>query len=156
MYWCHRFELMWKSVTYSVMSDPLRLHGLQLTSLLCPWSSLGKNIGVGCHSLLQGIFLTQGSRKGKERRSVMSDSLRPHRLQHARAPCLSPTPRVSSNSCPLNWWCHPTISSSVIPSPTFNLSICSQSTLCLSGEPWSVSHTDFWTFLVRFPKYFIF
>ena len=44
-----------------------------------------------------------------------SDSLRPHGLQHARPPCSSPTPRVFSNSCPLSWWCHPTISSSVVP-----------------------------------------
>ena len=48
-------------------------------------------------------------------RSVVSDFLRPHGLQHARHPCPSPTPRVYSNSCPLSWWCHPTISSSVIP-----------------------------------------
>ena len=48
-------------------------------------------------------------------RSVMSNSLQPHGLQHARPPCLSPTPGVYSNSCPLIWWCHPTISSSVIP-----------------------------------------
>ena len=47
--------------------------------------------------------------------SLMSDSLRPHGLQHARPPCPSPTPWVYSNSCPLSWWCHPTISSSVIP-----------------------------------------
>ena len=47
--------------------------------------------------------------------SVVSDSLRPHRLQHARPPCPSPTPRVHSNSCPLSRWRHPTISSSVIP-----------------------------------------
>ena len=47
--------------------------------------------------------------------SITSDSLRPHGLQHARPPCLSPTPRVYSNSCPLSQWCHPTISSSVIP-----------------------------------------
>ena len=48
-------------------------------------------------------------------RSVMSDSLQPHEPQHARPPCPSPTPRVYSNSCPLSWWCHPTISSSVVP-----------------------------------------
>ena len=42
-------------------------------------------------------------------------SLRPHGLQHARLPCPSPTPRAWSNSCPLSWWCHPTISSSVVP-----------------------------------------
>ena len=47
--------------------------------------------------------------------SVMSDSLRPHWLQHARLPCPSPTPGAYSNSSPLSWWCHPTISSSVIP-----------------------------------------
>ena len=47
--------------------------------------------------------------------SVMSDSLRPHESQHARPPCPSPTPRVYSNSCPSSWWCHPTISSSVVP-----------------------------------------
>ena len=48
-------------------------------------------------------------------RSVVSDSLQPHGLQHARPPCPIPTPRVYSNSCPLSQWCHPTISSSVIP-----------------------------------------
>ena len=47
--------------------------------------------------------------------SVMSDSLWSHGLQHARPPCPSPTPRVYSNSCPLSQWCHPTLSSSVIP-----------------------------------------
>ena len=47
--------------------------------------------------------------------SVVSDSLWPHGLQHTTPPCPSPTPRVYSNSCPLSRWCHPTISSSVIP-----------------------------------------
>ena len=47
--------------------------------------------------------------------SVVSDSLRLHGLQHARLPCPSPTPWAYSNSCPSSWWCHPTISSSVIP-----------------------------------------
>ena len=45
----------------------------------------------------------------------VSDSLRPHGLKHARFPCPSPTPRAYSNSCPLSRWCHPTISSSVVP-----------------------------------------
>ena len=48
-------------------------------------------------------------------RSVVSDSLQPHRLQHARLPCPSPMPRAYSNSCPSCRWCHPTISSSVVP-----------------------------------------
>ena len=47
-------------------------------------------------------------------RSVVSDSLWSHGLQHTRLPCLSPTPRIHPNSCPLSLWCHPTISS-VIP-----------------------------------------
>ena len=54
--------------------------------------------------------------------SVMSDSLQPHELQHARPPCPSPTPRVHPNPCPLSQWCHPTISSSVVP-----VSSCPQS-----------------------------
>ena len=54
--------------------------------------------------------------------SVMSDSLRPHEPQYARPPRPSPTPRVHPNPCPLSRWCHPTISSSVVP-----LSSCPQS-----------------------------
>ena len=53
-------------------------------------------------------------------RSVVSDSLRPHGLKHARPPCPLPTPGIYSNPCPLSWWCHPMISS---PSPpAFSLS----------------------------------
>ena len=47
--------------------------------------------------------------------SGVSDSLRPHELQHTRPPCPTPTPRVHPNSCPLSRWCHQTISSSVVP-----------------------------------------
>ena len=47
--------------------------------------------------------------------SLMSDYLRPQESQHARPPCPSPTPRDYSNACPLSRWCHPTISSSVVP-----------------------------------------
>ena len=54
--------------------------------------------------------------------SVLSDSLRPHKPQHARPPCPSPAPGVYPNSCPLSWWCHQAISSFVVPS-----SACSQS-----------------------------
>ena len=46
---------------------------------------------------------------------VLWDSLWPHGLHHSRPPCPSPIPRAYSNSCPLSWWCHPTISSSVVP-----------------------------------------
>ena len=54
--------------------------------------------------------------------SVVSDSLRPHGLEYAWPPCPSPTPGVYPNSCPSSWWCHPTISFSVVP-----LSSCLQS-----------------------------
>jgi len=46
---------------------------------------------------------------------LVSDSLQPHRLQHTKLPCPSPSPGVCSNSCPLSQWCHPTISSCVVP-----------------------------------------
>ena len=58
------------------------------------------------HQLLVSVQFTH---------SVVSDSLRPHRRQHSRLPCPSPTPGACSNSCPSSWWCHPTNSSSVIP-----------------------------------------
>ena len=48
-------------------------------------------------------------------RSVVSDSLLPHELQHTRPSCPSPTPGVHPNPCPSCWWCHPTISSSIVP-----------------------------------------
>ena len=47
--------------------------------------------------------------------SVMSNPLQPHEPQHARPPCPSPTPGVHPNPCPLSWWCHPTISSFIVP-----------------------------------------
>ena len=47
--------------------------------------------------------------------SLMSDFMKPHELQHIRPPCSSPTLGVHSNSCPSSWWCHPAISSSVVP-----------------------------------------
>ena len=55
--------------------------------------------------------------------SVVSDSLWPHELQDARPTCLSPTPGVYSNLCPSSWWCHPAISSSVIPFSSCSLSL---------------------------------
>ena len=64
--------------------------------------------------------------------SVMSNSLRPHEPQHTRPPCPSPTPGVYPNSCPLSQWCHPTISSSVIP-----FSSCPQSFQASGSFPMS-------------------
>ena len=65
-------------------------------------------------------------------RSVMSDSLQSHESQHARPPCPSPTPGVYSNPCPSSWWCHPAISSSVIP-----FSSCPQSLPASGSFPMS-------------------
>ena len=89
---------MYESVSRSVVSNSFRLHGLQPARLLCPWDFPGKNTGSVQFS-----------------RSVVPNSLRRHELQHARPPCSSPTPGVYPNSCPLSRWCHPTISSSVVP-----------------------------------------
>ena len=60
-------------------------------------------------------YVDSNRRSVKFSHSVASDSLQPHEPQHARPPCPSPTPRVHPNPCPLCRWCHPTISSSVIP-----------------------------------------
>ena len=78
-----------------------------------------------CHFLLILVtaLLMETEMRLLFRHSVVSDSLWPHGLQHTRLPCPSPSPGVCSNSCPLNQWCHPTISSSVTPSPhALNLS----------------------------------
>ena len=101
--------------------------------------------------------------------SVVSDSLRPHGLQHAMPPCPSPTPGVYSNSSPLSWWCHLTISSSVIPfsscpqsfpaSGSFQLSqlfesggqsigaSASASVLPMNTQDWSLPGWTGWIFL---------
>ena len=60
----YQSDTMTNSKSHSVLSDSLRPHALEAARLLCPWDSLGKNTGVGCHSLFQGIFLTQGLNLG--------------------------------------------------------------------------------------------
>ena len=222
---------IYMSCAYSlIMSDSLQTHGLQPARLLCPWDSPGKNTGVGCQALLQGIFLTQRLNPGflycrwilyhltqqespwyiyiytyicvcvcvihirfsykirnkvrmpalptsihwkswlqqlitkkdikeiqidKEFKislftydviiyisqtvrqfspSVVSDSLQPHESQHSRSPCPSPTPGVHPDSCSSSWWCHPAISSSVIP-----FSSCPQSLPASGSFPMSQS-----------------
>ena len=70
-----------------------------------PLASLHMALGCGIHIAYSVQFSC----------SVMSDSLQPYGLQHTQLPCPSSTPGACSNSCPSSWWCHPTISSSVIP-----------------------------------------
>jgi len=79
--------LVWYTATFWILVKPLHLRSML--------SKLISSVQFSC--------------------SVMSISLWLHGLQHTRPPCPSPTPEVCSNSCPLSWWCHPTISSSVIP-----------------------------------------
>ena len=77
-------------------------------------------------------------------RSVISDSLQLHGLQHTRLPCPSPSSGTCSNSCPLSWWCHLTISSSVVPFSS-----------CLQSFPASGSFPES-TLRTRCPKYWSF
>ena len=67
------------------------------------------------HSPCAILFISVHFRSVQFSRSVVSNSLRPHESQHTRPPCPSPTPRVYSNSCPSSRWCHPAVSSSVVP-----------------------------------------
>ena len=85
------------------------------------WSNLYLKFYVFSFVVVQSLFVTS--------------SLWPHRLQHARPPCLSPTPRVCSNSCPLSQWCNPTFSSSVVPFSS-----------CLQSSPVSGSFLMSWLF----------
>ena len=89
-------------------------------------------------------------------RQVVSNSLGPHGLQHARPPCPSPSPRICLSSCPLDWWCHPTISSSVT---LFSFCLCikrqKEGSLCLhpvSSGPWQkmevVESEEYWSTFV--------
>ena len=86
------------------------------------WVQLCGSLSILWHCLSLGL----------EWKLTLSDSLRPHEPQHARPPCPSPTPRVYSDSRPLCWWCHPTISSSVVP-----FSSCPQSLPASESFPMS-------------------
>ena len=77
--------------------------------------------------------------------SVVSNSLQPHGLQHARLPCPSSTPGACSNACPSRWWCHPTILSPVIPFSS-----------CLQSFPASGSFPCESVLCIRWPKYWSF
>ena len=99
--------------------SPGKSHGQRILVGYSPWGR--RKLGHDWVTLLTNVFgktiksLILHRNSVQSRCSVVSDSLQPHGLQHARLPCPSPTPRVYSNSCPLCWWCHPTISSSVVP-----------------------------------------
>ena len=104
------WEKKCESVTCSVMFDSLWPHGLQPTKLLCPWDSPGKNTGVGCHSLLQGIFRTQGSNPG-----VLHCRQILYQLSHQGSPPPNSQAEASPSAlrvfgtehllCRSPWWC---------------------------------------------------
>ena len=96
------------------------------------WDTPGLSPSQTC-----GIRSYWGGSRYQFSHSVMSDSLRPHESQHARPPCPSPTPEVYPNSCPLSWWCHPAISSSVVP-----FSSCPQSLPASESFPMSQLFTS--------------
>ena len=104
-----------------------------------PWNWVPKCNWAGPYGAFPGQtpshILCCGSSLSQFSRSVMSDSLWPHGLQHTKPPCPSPTPRVYANSCPLSLWCHSTISSSVIPFSS-----------CLQSFPASGSFQMSWLF----------
>ena len=85
-------------------------------NILCFFHYFCCNMDFSIHSSMRGVLTSIYKIPSLLfSRSVVSDSLQPHRLQHARLPCPSPSPRVCSSSCPLSRSCHPTTSSSVVP-----------------------------------------
>ena len=146
-------------LSLSVLSDSLKPYRLQPARILSLWNSSGTSTRAVCHFVLQGIFLIQGSNSlllhlllwladslplyhlGNPKtfissvqfsHSVVSNSLRPQESQHARPPCPSPTPGVHSDLRPSSRWCHPAISSPVIP-----FSSCPQSLPASESFPMS-------------------
>ena len=79
-----------------------------ITAIICAYLSLLTQMSTqNLHSISVSVEFNSVTQSGL--------TLQPHGLQHTRLPCPSPTPRAYSNSCPLSQWCHPTISSSIVP-----------------------------------------
>ena len=110
----------WRATVHGVTKSQTRLSDFTLTSF----------IYMKCVRWLFRVTLS--SSVSQISRSVMSDSLRPHELQHTRPPCPSPTPGVHPKSCPSSRWCHPAVSSSVVP-----FSFCPQSLPASGSFPMS-------------------
>ena len=103
-----KYFLCLRHLTYKVPLSPRCIYNSEVLSKLAKKLSgfRPKCVWVHAFSTVSSIQFSH---------SVVSNSLRPHGLQHTRLPCPSPTPRVYPNSCPLSQWCHLTISSSVVP-----------------------------------------
>ena len=119
---------------------------MHLSELMEPYSTKSKTL---VNAVLKGQFGCCGVRVECSSvpfsHSVVSDSLWPHGLQHTRLPCPSPTPGAFSDSCPLSWWCYPTISSSAVPFSS-----------CLQSFPASGFFSSESTLCMRWPKYWSF
>ena len=104
--WTGDFSLHFISLIHDIFQENISVldMGNALDALSVPWA----RTWILCQGMRRSFSSVQFSH------SVVSSSLPPHGLQHATPPYPSPTPGVYSNSCPLSWWCHPTISSSVI------------------------------------------
>ena len=105
------------------------LEELSISEHSCPNFPMDHVLTNPCFLYLWSLTLKWSE---SESHSVMSYSLRPHESQHTRPLCPSPTPGVHSNSCPSSWWCHPAISSSIIP-----FSSCPQSLPASESFPMS-------------------
>ena len=114
-----------------ILTSQLTTKSLKVSGSLCPyvWS---EDLGPNYSSRPFLLWDSEDFSSVHFSRSVVSDSLRPHELQHARPPCPSSTPRVHSDSCPSSQWCHPAISSSGVP-----FSSCPQSLPAAESFPMS-------------------
>ena len=115
-WWCIKMSVYWGSK--SIGSQPVH----HLTSLVLTSLCYALNSHVILSKFMPWPLPSQSHRLWRDKESVsqfshsvMSDSLWPQGLQHIRLPCPSPSPGTCWNSCPLSHWCHPTISSSVVP-----------------------------------------
>ena len=116
--WAPKNWCFWTVVLEKILESPLNCKEIEPVHSEGdqPWDFFGGNDVVWKKSqspkVMNGVISSVSVQFSC---SVMSDSLWPHGLQHARLPCPSPTPGNCSNSCPSSRWCHPTISSSVVP-----------------------------------------
>ena len=128
-YWAtvHRVSKTWTWLQWFTTQASIRMS--QNSQLVNPWISWSGLFLISHLHLHSGITVQFSY-------PVLSDSLRLHESQHARPPCPSQTPGVYSNSCPSSWWCHPAISSSVVP-----FSSCPQSLQASGSFPMSQRFT---------------
>ena len=122
---------------FGIQTKLLHLNSVEQKQRQCKHCFLsGVLLGIAVNQNVRSLFSSV-----QFSRSVVSDSLQPHELQHARPACPSPTPGVYSNSCPSSRWCHPTISSSVVPFSS-----------CPQFLPASESFSNESTLRMRWPK----